>query len=131
MTSSQADAMIGPVRLIEVDVVGLKPLQAGLYGARDVVPVQRRHAGALRGGDPAMAGAGHLGGQDDGIPVFGFHPAADDFLRPASPFRVRRNGIVLGSVKEVDARFKGAVEYSKCLCFVCLRTKSHGAHADV
>jgi hypothetical protein len=56
-------AVVGPMRLIEVDVVRLQAAQAVLAGLEDLATVQRGEAAANRRAEPAMAGAGDLAWQ--------------------------------------------------------------------
>jgi hypothetical protein len=70
-------------------------------------------------------------GDDEGIAVLGFHPLADDLLGAAGPFRIRRDGIVLGRVIEIDAGIIALVEDAEGLFLVGLGPECHGAHADV
>ena len=123
--------MVRPVRLVKVDIVGVETFEAGLDGAGDIVAIHRRHAGALGGLDPAVRRAGHFGGDDQGVPVLGLHPAPDDLLGAAGPFRIRRDGVVFGRVVEVDARIIAFVENAEGFLLVGLGPEGHSAHADV
>src|SRR6202167_1181663 len=102
--------MIGPVGLVEIEIIGVQPLQAGLDGPYDVVPVQRRHSGPLRGLQPAMAGSADLGGDDHGIPAFGLHPTADDLLGTTSPSFAGWHRIILAGIEKIDAGINRPVE---------------------
>src|SRR3546814_12143796 len=48
-------AMVGPVGLVEVDIVGLEPGQAVFNRGADLVAIERRHAVAARRLEPAVA----------------------------------------------------------------------------
>ena len=94
------------------------------------MPVERRHAGAHRRLDPAVARPGHLGGDDQRIARLGLHPAADDFLGAARVFRIGRHRIVFGGVVEIDAGVEASVENFDRGFLVGHRAERHRAHAD-
>jgi hypothetical protein len=123
--------VIGPVGLVEVDIICVQSLQAGFNGAYDVVSVQSCHPGPLRALDPAVAWTADFRGHDDGIAPFGFHPATDELLGAAGPFFVGWHRIVLSGVEKIDARVKGLVQYPKSRRFVRLVAESHGPHANL
>ena len=123
--------MVGPVGLVEVDVVGLELGQAGFDGGHDVAAIERGHAGAQGAAEPDVAGAGNLGCHDDGVARLGLHPAADDFLGAADPLGVGRHGVAFGGIVEVDAGIEAFVENAEGFGFVGLAAEGHRAHADV
>ena len=75
---------IRPVRLVEIDVIGLKALETILHGAQDMPPAEPL---AVRAFPHAPA---NLGRQDNVLPVSPLpHPLADNRLRlaPLTSFR--------------------------------------------
>src|SRR5262249_35387211 len=118
--------------LIEVDVVGAQPAQAAFHGALDVVPVERRAPAAHRGPEPASAGARDLGGDQERLAAPALlEPVADDLLAAPRPLRIRRHGIDLGDVEEVDALRVREVEHRVTLLLVREAAESHRAEADL
>jgi hypothetical protein len=117
--------------LVEVDVIRLQAAQAVLAGLEDLAAIQRGEAAANRWAEPAMAGAGDLGGEDDLAPRAAFEPFADNLLGHAEEFGARRHGIHFGGVEEVDPRVDGAVHDGKGSLFIGLEAEGHGSHADV
>ena len=126
-----AHAVVGPVGLVEVDVVGLQPAQAGLAGLDDLAAVQGGEAAAHRRAEPAVARAGDLGGQDDFIPAAGLQPAADDGFGDPAGFGTGRHRVDFGGVQEVDASLPGPVQDGQGGGFVGLQAERHGSQADV
>ena len=124
-------AMIRPVRLVEIDIVRLQPLQARLNRAHHVVPVQRRHAFSLRRLDPAMARTRNLRRDQHGVARLGLDPAPDNLLRPPRILGVRRHRIVLGRVVEGDPRLERLVENAMRHRLIGLVAERHSPHADV
>ena len=121
-----------PVRemnLVEVDTVGLQPLERLVDGIEDV------GANELRGpatAEPLIGGASdHLGGEDDVVAVAArLHPVADDLLGAALRLRLRRDGIEFGRVEEVDAARKGQVHLLVAFLLGVLLAPRHGSEAD-
>ena len=123
--------MVGPVGLVEVDVIGAELLQAVFHRADDIVAVKRGHAVALGALEPDVARARDLGGENDRIARLGLEPLADDFLGAADPLDVRRHGIAFGSVEEIDAGIVAHVEDAHAGGFIGLAAEGHRAHADI
>ncbi|MNT35689.1 hypothetical protein D3C72_1717250 [compost metagenome] len=120
-------AAIRPVNLVEVDVVGLQPLEAGIHRLADGGGVDIATAANI-----ISPGAGDLGGEHDLIAPAGlFEPAADILLGPALCFGGNGGGrIKLGRIEEIDAVFDGVVHLLMGFCFGVLRAPRHGAEAD-
>src|SRR5690606_40403890 len=73
--------VIGPVRLIQVDVIGLQPPETPFDRPADVVPVDSRLALPDRRYKPSVPGATELRGDDQAIARLSRQPAANDLLR--------------------------------------------------
>src|SRR3546814_18746361 len=82
--------MVGPVRLVEVDIVGLEPRQAVVDRLKDILAVERGHAAAARRLEPDMARPRYLRREADRVARLGLHPAPDDLLGAATPFALGR-----------------------------------------
>lgn len=114
------------MQLVEVDIVGLKALQAGIDGGVDMRPGQ---AAALANmGHPR---SGNFGGEDHIVasPAL-LQPAPDVLLGAPLTLRNRRYGIHLCGIDEIDTQRNGAVELRMGLAFTVLLTKGHGAEAQ-
>ena len=84
------------MELVEIDVVRLQPLQAGIQRPADI------QCGELGLVGPVRHGAVQLGGEHRVLPALAAlgEPAAEDFLRPAA---VARPAVDVGGVDEIDA----------------------------
>lgn len=104
------------VQIVDVDVAGAEPLQAGLDGAHDPMP-GRAGAVGVRG-----ALVGELGGDHPGVAVAG-DGAADDPLGLAA-------GVGVGGVDEVHARVARLADDAQRGGLVGRSAKIHGAEAE-
>ena len=121
---------VRPVDLVEVDDIGLQPLQAGVAGLRDL---GRREVGAAVAHPVHVArGSGHLGRQHDALAHSGAarEPVADDGLGGAVGLAPRRHRVHLGRVDEVDAAGHGVVQQGMGFGLGHLFAKGHGAQAN-
>ena len=118
-----AGAAIDVVHLVEVDVVGLQPAQAGVAGPPDV---QRREPPLVR---PVAHVAVELRGEHRLLTpstALG-EPAADDLLGRATPLGA---AVDVGRVEEVDSGLQGRVHDGKRGRLIGLGPEIHGAQAD-
>src|SRR5690606_12550341 len=83
------------VNLVQVDVVGVQPAQAGLDAVHDALAGRPPLVG------PVAHGVAHLGGHDD-LVAAAFDGPADGLLGPAA-------GVRVGGVDEVDAQVQRPV----------------------
>ena len=119
-------AAIGPVKLVEVDMIGLQPPERGFDRLGDRPGGNRRPiARAL------VPGAGMLGGQNHiAAPTGACEPGADDLFGATSGFRP--NGIDrihFGGVDKVDAMVERQVDLGVALILrgsVCPRSSTPG-----
>ncbi len=120
-------AAVRPVDLVEIDIVGLQALQAGIDRLAD-----RRAGDRLALADIGPAGAGDLGGKHHVLALAGLgEPVADDRLGERIGLRRKRRGRVeFGGVEEIDAVFDGIVHLLEGFGPGVLRTPGHGAEAD-
>ncbi len=111
------------VHLVEVDVVGLQPPQAGIDGAPDV----ERGELALVGPLPHVAV--QLGGEDGPLAAAAAlrEPAADDLFGAAL---VLGPAVDVGGVEEVDALLVGGVHDLVGVGLFGVRAEVHGAQAQ-
>src|SRR3569832_593821 len=126
---------VGPVQLIEVDVIGLQAFQAGVEGEAEVVGIETRIAVAYPGEFGAAACG--LGREDHVLTAMALlEPAADVFLRSAVGLGPGRHRVHLGGVNEIDTRLEGIIELLVRLGLAVLLAEGHGtethrAHLDV
>lgn len=118
---------VGDVELVEVDHVGLQPLWRAYDGLR-----HRRARGRRPAADGALAGAGELGGQHDGIAAAGFcDPVAEELLRAPRGFGADRiDRIHLSAVEEIDAGVQRPVDLLMGVGFGGLAAPDHYAEAE-
>ena len=118
-----------PVQLVEVDVIGLQPLQRTVDGGADVGAVHGRRAAA----NPVEIArrAGDLGRDHDLLAPLALQPAPDDAFRHAESPGARRHGVHLGGVEEIDAGGERVVKLVVGIGFAGLLAEGHGAEADV
>ena len=118
-----AGAPVDVVHLVEVDVVGLQPLQAGVAGPADV---QRREPPLV---GPVPHVAVELGGQDHllAAPAALGEPASDDLLGGAAPLGA---AVDVGRVEKVDSGLQSRVHDGKRGRLIRLGPEIHGAQAD-
>ncbi len=124
-------AVIRPVGLVEVDVVGSQACEAVFAGGNDLVPIQRSHAMAHGRSKPAMAGSSYFRGENQSAAVLSFEPFANDFLGDAEELGIGWDGIQFGSVEEIDPGIDGAIHDGKRGGLVCLEAEGHGAKANI
>jgi hypothetical protein len=127
---------VGPVQLVQVDVVGLQALQALVHGFEQVGLVEGQAATPdVAGAQRLPCRAGGFGGQHDVLAAACvFQPRADVLLGAALGLGLRGHGVHLGRVHEVDAAVQGEVQLCMGLGFGVLFAPGHGAqgdHADV
>ncbi len=110
------------VELVQVDVVGPEPFQAGVHGPADV---DRRKL-VVVGPRGSVTGhvAVHLGGEHDLVaPLAALgEPGADDLLGPAL---VAGSPVDVGRVEEVDSRVQRRVHEGVAVGLVGQRTEVH------
>lgn len=123
-------AVIGPMGLIEINVIGLESFETAFDRANDLMTIECGEAVAHGRGEPAMAGPGDLRGDDDGVAWFRFEPAADNFLGDPVFLRGWGDGVDFGDVEEIHALVEGVVHDLMTGFFVGLFAEGHGAHAD-
>jgi hypothetical protein len=115
------------VELVDVDVVGLEPLEARVHRPPDV------EGGQLVVVRPGGAVAGHvavdLGGEDGLVAMRGAlrEPVADDLLGTAL---VLAPAVHVGGVEEVDARVEGRIHDRVGVGLIGLRAEVHGAEDE-
>lgn len=121
-------AAVWPVDLIEVDVIGLQPLQAGINSCIDIGGIRTLSAAQI-----FAARAGDLGGEHDILALAGLlEPGSDIFLRAALSFRShRRRRIHFRGVEEIDALMNGVVHLLMGFGFAVLRAPGHCAQANL
>jgi hypothetical protein len=111
------------VRLVEIDVVGLKASERGVDGVEDVLageaPVPRAGAGGARA----------LGGHDELVAAAG-QPAAQDLLGASDRLRGAAERIDVGGVEEGDAALGRVVENGARRRLVALQPEGHRAQAQ-
>jgi hypothetical protein len=116
------------VHLVQVDVIGLQPPQAGLTRPPDVV----RRQPAVVGVQPHRLV--HLGGEDDLVAAPASpKPAADDLFGDAVPLghvRRLRAAVDVRRVDVVDARLDRGVEHREARRLVDGEAEVHRAEAD-
>jgi hypothetical protein len=124
------DQPVGRMGLVDIDVVGLQALERAVERGNDVGPVEPSPAVAhMRHG---VVHAGHLGRQHD-LPAHLrplLQPGADAGLAAAEGLRLRRHGIHLRHVDEIDAELHGAVELGMGLGLAVLLAPGHGAETN-
>ena len=114
---------VNVVELVDVDVVRLEALEAGIQCPADV---ESREPAVI---GPVRHTAEQLGGQHrvlTALTALG-KPAAEDLFGPAT---VLGSAIHIGSVKEVDPRLLGGIHDGVGGRHLGLRTKIHGAQAQ-
>ena len=118
-----ARAPVDVMHLVEVDVVGLQPLQAGVAGPTDV---QRRELAVVR---PVAHVAVELGGHDHllaAATALG-EPASDDLLGGAPALGA---AVDVGRVEKVDSGLQSRVHDGKRGRLIGFGPEIHGAQAD-
>jgi len=119
-------APVGPVQLVQVNVVGLQPAQAAFDGLQ-----QRGLGDGAAVTDPGLAGAGHLGGEDDLVAgAAGLEPVTDDGLGGAVGLGAGWNGVHFRGVEEVDAALQRVIHLFESFFLGVLVTPGHGAQPD-
>ena len=121
--------MIGPVHLIEVDVVGLKALQASFHGLANVISIQSRLVIPDRRIEPAMGRPCHLCCNNHPIPWPVSKPLPYPGLAQTHQLSSRGNRIELRTIIEIDSLFKGPVHDPERHLLPSLGSKGHGSHA--
>ena len=117
--------MVGPVRLVEVDIVGLQPLQRSLDRR-----TQHRRRNGRATPHLAPAAAGHLGSQHHPVAAPFGDPSADDLLGPPHGFGGNRvHGIHLGRVQKIHPRPQRPVDLGMPFGLGVLAAPRHGAKA--
>jgi len=123
---------IGPMQLVQVQVVGVQPAQAPFQSGDDVLAVVVRQAIADVCLATGVAGrAGDLAGQDEPVAVAtGFDPVAEVALGGGPGFSAGRRGVHLGGVDEIDPGGDGGVQLLVGVLFGVLVAPGHGAEAE-
>ena len=121
-------AAVGPVELVEVDMVGLQALEAAVEGGAQGGGADRRAIGT----HVPVAGAGDLAGEDDLAAAAGpLQPGTDDALGVAGGLRgARRRGVELRGVDEIHPVIERVVDLGKGLLGSVLAAPGHGAEAE-
>ena len=115
--------------LVEVDIVGLQPLQRFVDRVENVGAHQLRRPVAAKPG--ARRAPHHLGGEDDLVAVLArLHPVADIGLGAPLRLRLGRDRIELGRVEEIDAAIEGEIHLGVAVGLGVLLAPGHGAEAD-
>ena len=120
-------AAVRPVKLVEIDVIGLKPQQTCFQRL-----AQDRAGDAGATTHIFIALAGHLGRHHQPVAVRpALQPVSDDFFGQSGGFSATRRGwIHLRSVEEVDAFADCIIELLMRLGLAVLGTPGHGAKAQ-
>ena len=118
---------IGPVKLVEIDVIGLEPHQAGFKRL-----AQNRTGDAGAAANVLVAFPRHLGSDHQSVAVGpALQPGSENLLRQASRFgAARRGGVHLRRVEKVDALPDCIVQLLVGFGLAVLRTPGHGAKAQ-
>ena len=128
--AEQADAPVGPVQLVEVDLVRAQALQRPFQGVADVGLVEAR---ALAVGVEPVRGAtsADLGGEHESIAAAPRgKPAVDDAPGRALRLGLGRDRVHLGGIEEVDPDGDRAVHLGMALRLGVLLAEGHRAEAD-
>ena len=108
--------VIGGVHVVDVDVVGIQPLQALLHRGKDVAAAE---TGVVRVLAHLPA---HLGGEDDPLA-----PALERLADDPLAFALH---VDIGCVEEIDALSNGVVHDREAVRLAGLFPEHHGAEAD-
>ncbi len=128
METETGIAAVGPVELVEVDIVGLQAIQRTFHGGVDVLT---RMARAVTNPGHGICASGDLGGQNDVLAIAArLEPFADDPLGCALGFRPWRNGIGLRRIEEIDTARQSIIHLRPGIGLTYLATKHHGAETD-
>lgn len=121
---------VGEMDLVEVDIVGLQPLQALVDGFLDLPAIDPSRP--LIVAEPVIGrAADHLGGEDHLVAIAArLKPSADDPLGRALRLRRGRDRIELGRVEEVHALVERVIHLLMPLGLRVLLTPGHRARAD-
>jgi hypothetical protein len=117
------------VQLVQVDVVGLQALEAGVHRRGDVLAIvpQVFVADVVDG----VAGAGDLAGEDPiGTVTATFEVIADVALGGGIGFGLGRHRVHFGGIDEVDPGALGSLDLGEGVCLAVLLAPGHGAEAD-
>ncbi|MCY1174636.1 hypothetical protein D9M73_148450 [compost metagenome] len=127
--AEEVGAALRPVQLVQVDVVGLQALEAGVHGFGDVLAVvaQVFVADVVDG----VAGAGDLAGQDPvGAIAAAFEIIADVAFGGGVGFGLGWHRVHLGGVDEVDPGALGSLNLGEGVCLAVLLAPGHGSEAE-
>ena len=123
-------ASLRPMQLVEIQIVGLQALEAGVECRVQMGAIVLELA--VANVVDAVAGAGDLACQYPlGAGAACLEVAADDALGAAIGFCSWRDGVHLGCVEEVDAACPGQVELGEGVRFGILLAPGHAAEADL
>ena len=126
--AEQRRVALGPVNLVQIQIVGLQPREAGVDRGFDLLA---RELGTVADPGDLPRRTGHLGGQHDLVARLVFQPRPDVLLGLALRMGAGRDRIHLGGVDEVHAVGHRIVELRMRLGFGVLLTPGHGAQADL
>ncbi|MNS70324.1 hypothetical protein D3C72_1036660 [compost metagenome] len=123
---------VRPVQLIQVQVIRLQALQAGVQRFGQVLAVQEGLAVADVAGALGVAHrAGHLAGQHDVLAALAARqPGADIGFGQPLRFGLGRHGVHLGHVDQVDAARQRVVQLLMGFGLGILLTPGHGAQSN-
>ena len=121
---------VGPMQLIEIDIVGLEPLEAALDRSIDLRrAVPRRRCVFAQPGH--LAAAGDLGRDHHLVALFARgKPRADDRFGAALRLGLGRHGINLRGVEQGDAAPDRVVQLRMAVGLAVLLAEGHGAETQ-
>src|SRR5699024_10405256 len=128
--AEEVGAPVGPVQLVEIDVVGLQPAQAGLERVADLLwgqaPFRAAGAKPVHGAAP-----GRLAEQHHFVaPAVGGQPPAEIFLAAPLGFGPRRHRVHLCGINEVNALIQRVIDLCMRVGFAILLAPGHAAQAQ-
>ena len=124
-----AHAVIGPVDLVEVDVVGLESAKAAFEGFADVVAIKGGFPSSDGWVEPAVCGSCYLGGYNEAVSVFVLHPFSEPCFGEAGLVDCGWHWVDLGGINEVDTSVGGTVKDAEAFLLITLFAEGHGAEA--
>ena len=121
---------VGPVELVEVDIIGLQPSQAVFDSAHQIVAVKPGVSFAYPG-EAARRSADRLARQYDFLPAApAREPVADDLFGRSVALLDRRDRVHLRRIPEIDAALQRVVHLSMTFGLRVLPAPGHRAKAN-